>query len=143
DPADVRFQQQLVRALLLEFAYRDQPALVRGGTPYAEPPTWLVEGATELFQSRDSGPNTSLFKSLIATNRMPAVADFLTLDNASRLDSTTRKIYSQCAMALVQLLVDLPDGRASLGALVKHWPRAKGDSFGELIKNFPVLGIDT
>src|SRR5208282_5243787 len=48
DPREARFPQQLVRALLLEYAYRNQPALVASGIAYAEPPVWLVNGIASL-----------------------------------------------------------------------------------------------
>jgi len=45
DPRQAHFPQQLVRALLLEFAYRTQPAVIASGAAYPEPPSWLVEAS--------------------------------------------------------------------------------------------------
>ena len=142
DPREVRFQQQLIRAMLIEFAYRDHPERVQHGTPFADPPRWLIEGATLLFQNHEKEPNASFFKSLVRSNRLPSLADFLA-QNSDQLDNTSREVYANCAMSLVHLLSDLPDGHSSLAAFVRHWPQAKNDSFAELIKRFPMLGVTT
>lgn len=142
DPRDVHFSEQLVRALLLEMEYRATPAAIRGGAEYAAPPEWLVAGAVALFDSRDAGPDAGLFRSLIRADHLPKLTGFLA-ENPDGLDSASRRVHAHCAMCLVQLLAGLPEGRRSLAALVRDWPRANGDSFGELIKHFPVLGADS
>ena len=65
DPSQVNLQRLLVRALLLEIMYRDQPQLLRAGTAYVEAPWWLIEGAMQLYLRRDLGLDTDLFLSLI------------------------------------------------------------------------------
>lgn len=142
DPREARFSEQLVRALLLEMEYRGQPAAIRGGAAYAMPPEWLVTGAVALFESRETGPNANLFRSLLSTDHVPKLTDFLA-ENTDGLDTTSRSVHALCAMSLVQLLAELPEGRRSLASLVRTWPAAQGNSFGELIRRFPVLGVDT
>ncbi|MEI7776786.1 MAG: hypothetical protein WCK17_18670, partial [Verrucomicrobiota bacterium] len=43
DPAKVFLQRHIIRALLLDMAYRDRPAF-KPNQPYTESPWWLVEG---------------------------------------------------------------------------------------------------
>ncbi len=140
DPREVHFEQQIVRGLLLEFAYRNQP--IQSGVAYAEPPPWLVEGAVAYFHNRDSNFDPGVFKRLMTNDHLPRLADFLSQSSAN-LDRASRQFYSACAMSLVQLLVELPGGRASLTAFVKNFPRDSSDNIGALIKNFPTLGATT
>lgn len=138
DPAAAHFPQQLIRALLLEFAYRDQPALVQTGAQYAEPPPWLIEGFAALATDPDPADDSGLFQSLIASGKTPSLADFLT-ENPSVLDTPSRRLYSACAMSLVRLLLDLPDGRSRMRDFIRHWPGPNADPEAELLKGFPAL----
>ncbi len=138
DPADVQFQQQLVRAILLELAYRDTRA-IKSGVAYTEPPMWLIEGIVALLQSRESGANMDVFKTLVSANRLPSLKTFLE-QSTSGLDSTSRAIYSACAMSLVQMLLELPDGRPGLALYVRNLATASHDTSTDLLKYFPALG---
>src|SRR5690606_606118 len=86
-----RFPQQVIRALLVEMAYRNHPP--QGGELYHEPPGWLVEGMTERLYSRASTatvePNAALFRQLIETGKLPPITDFLA-SNLEVMDSTSR-----------------------------------------------------
>jgi hypothetical protein len=42
-------------------------------------------------------------------------------------------------MALVQLLLELPNGRSDLGRLIRHWPNIGDDPLAALTKEFPGL----
>src|SRR5581483_836767 len=140
DPREIRFEHQLVRAVLLDLAYRDHPP--DAGSSYAEPPAWLIEGAVEISHRRESGPDTEVFKTLLDSEHLPRLADFLA-QNAASLEGSSLQLYDACAMSLVQLLVDLPDGRASLLDLLRHLQRNNDDHLGALIQRFPILGATT
>lgn len=140
DPRAVRFHQQIVRALLLEYAYRAQPSLIRSGVRYADPPEWLVEGVVEMFRTRESGCDAEIFKTLVSRGKAPALAEFLAMD-FDKLDATSRQLFTACALNLVQLLVELPDGRTSLGKFVRGWRGARDQTIDGLIKHFPMLGL--
>ena len=137
DPAAVNLRKQVVRAVLLEIAYRDRPP-IRGGQPYLEAPWWLVDGAIEIFRRRDLEVDSELFRRLIENNKMPRIEEFLTL-RAGGLGETAEAIDAACAMGLVQALIEQPNGRAGLGQLVRHWPDTGGDPVAALKKDFPVL----
>ena len=78
DPAVVNLRRQIVRAVLLEIAYRDRPP-VRGGEDYREAPWWLVDGAIEIFRRRDLGVDSELFQRLVTNNKFPSIEQFLTM----------------------------------------------------------------
>lgn len=138
---EVRFPQQIIRALLLELAYREHSP--RGGEHYFEPPAWLVEGLAEKLQARTtaSPPNAALFKQLIDTGRLPKIREFLA-SKVESMDTTSRTIYAACSSSLVDLLVGLPNGTASLASMVHGIPSSDGDSTNLLLKYFPGLGGD-
>lgn len=138
DPREAHFPQQLVRALLLEFAYRNQPALVRPGMTYAEPPAWLVDGIASMAADPDPDANAGLFRSLIQSGKTPTLASLLA-ENPATLDGTSLKLYSACSMSLVRLLTELPNGHVLLQGLIRHWPGANADPEVELLKAYPAL----
>jgi hypothetical protein len=141
DPRQVHFPEQLVRAILLEYAYRNQPLLVAPGVSYAEPPAWLVDGITSL--TTDIDPDTQqddapLFRSLILSGKTPTLALFLS-ENPQTLDDPSRELYSACSMSLIRLLTGLPNGRALMQGFIRHWPGPNADPEAELLKAFPAL----
>lgn len=139
DVADVELQKQLVRALLLELEYRAHPELLRGGTRYAEPPSWLLEGIMQLLRTRETGADAALYDALLATNQLPEPRTFL-LDDARTMDSTSLSLYRAYSLSLLQLLMELPNGRASLGRYVASLPHSNPDPVSTLTQHFPALG---
>jgi len=138
DPRQVHFPEQLVRAILLEYAYRNQPALVAPGVPYAEPPAWLVEGITSLTQEGGPDEDADLFRSLIESGKTPTLALFLS-ENPEILDDPSRDLHTACSMSLVRLLTGLPNGRALMQSFIRHLPPPNSDPEAELLKAFPAL----
>lgn len=138
DLAEVNLRKQLVRALFLEFAYREKPELVRGGMAYREAPWWLLEGALELFQRRDRGADADLFKTIIAANRLPPIEQFL-VEKPQEFGSTAQAMDRACAMCLVQLLLEQTRGRANLANLLRHLPDGSDDPVAALVRDFPAL----
>jgi len=139
DPRDARFPQQLMRALLLEYAYRLQHVLPAGPASYAEPPPWLIDGMASLAADPDPEAGSSLFRSLIDSGKTPTLAAFLSENPATLDDSPSRRLYSACSMSLVRLLIALPDGHPRMQDFIRHWPGANADPEVELLKAFPSL----
>jgi len=140
DLSGVHLGQELLRALILEMAYREHGAM-RQGAEYADAPSWLVEGMARYLETRDSGADASVYRSLIESNRLPSFADFLA-ETPAGMDSTSLDLYDACALSLVQLLIDLPDGRVRLASYIRALP-AGGDAASGLIRGFPMLGSST
>jgi len=141
NPRQVHFPEQLVRAILLEYAYRNQPALVAPGVAYAEPPPWLVDGISSLTANADpdtAQDNSDLFRSLILSGKTPTLALFLS-ENPETLDDPSRQLYSACSMSLVRLLTGQPNGRELLQSFIRHCPGPNADPEVELLKAFPAL----
>lgn len=141
NPRDAHFPQQLIRSLLLEFAYRKQGNLPTGNSPYALPPPWLVEGIASMVADPDPAADPNLFRSLIASGKTPALATFLT-EGQTDMDTPSRQLYSACAMSLVRLLTDMPGGKVAMQNFIRHWPGGSADPEAELLKAFPALNSD-
>ncbi|MGV3532378.1 MAG: hypothetical protein ACO1QR_08395 [Chthoniobacteraceae bacterium] len=138
DPAAVNLQKHLVRALLLEFAYRQRPGAVQGGSPYLEAPWWVVEGMIQVLRRRDIGVDTGFFQRMLEADRLPNIEKLITTA-PNDLGLASRAIDEACAMCLVQLLIDQPDGRASLARFLRALPEAGADPVAVLRKSFPQL----
>jgi hypothetical protein len=136
DPAAVHLEKQIVRALLLGYAYGPK-GLQRGHT-FVEAPWWVVEGALQIFHRRDLGVDTALFKRLIATGKLPPIDEFL-LGKPSDLGPAALALDQACAMALVELLVEQPGGRDSLARLIREWPHGNREPVTALTSAFPTL----
>ncbi len=136
DLSAVNLQKQIVRAVLLEYAYREVG--VKGGTEFREAPWWVVAGCIQLIRQRENGPDSDLFKRLIETNKLPPLAGFLT-EKPDELGATVRALDQVLAACLVQLLASQPNGRACLARLVRAWPQSNGDPMALLKKEFPTI----
>jgi hypothetical protein len=137
----VDLQKHIIRAILLELVYRDHGG-IKGGETYVEAPWWIVEGAAQIIRRRDLGVESDLFKRLIEQNRFPPLAEFLAMRDAA-LGDTAAAIDEACAMCLLQLLLDQPNGRPNLGRLLRHWPDNYQDPTAALLRDFPGLAEKT
>ena len=136
DPAAVNMQKLLLRALLLEYAYRGRP--VEGGASFVEAPWWVVEGLLEMERRRAEGIDSDLFRRLVETNHLPPIENFLQ-EKPDELGPTALAVDRALAMGLLQMLIEQPDGHANLAHLVRDWPQSNGDPMALLAKEFPAV----
>jgi hypothetical protein len=136
DPAAANMQRLLLRALLLEYAYRGRP--VEGGASFVEAPWWVVEGLLEMERRRAEGIDSDLFQRLVETNHLPPIANFLH-EKPDELGPTALAVDRALAMGLLQLLIEQTDGRTNLAHLVRDWPESNGDPMALLAKEFPAI----
>ncbi|MEZ0255756.1 MAG: hypothetical protein ACAI37_10800, partial [Chthoniobacter sp.] len=136
DPAAVNLQKLILRALLLEYAYRGIP--VPGGSSYVEAPWWVVEGLIEIERRRDAGIDSDLFRRLVETNHLPPIENFL-LEKPEELGPTALAVDRALAMGLLQMLVEQSDGHVNLAHFIRDWPQSNGDPMALLAKEFPTV----
>ncbi len=136
DPAAVNMQKLILRALLLEYAYRGIP--VAGGSSYVEAPWWVVEGLIEIERRREAGIDSDLFRRLVETNHLPPIQNFL-MEKPDELGPTALAVDRALAMGLLQMLVEQPDGRLNLAHFIRDWPQSNGDPMALLAKEFPAV----
>jgi hypothetical protein len=130
---DPEFVNWLLTALTLEHTYRNTP--VKAGRAFEPPPTWFVEGLAERIRSQDTGQPASLYSSMLSGMELPRLDDFLETPT-ERLDATSRAIYQAQAAALLEAIIDLPDGRAGLRSYLSV-PRKQSANFNDLIASLP------
>src|SRR4030095_11276441 len=119
NPADVHLQKHIIRAVMLDFLYRERP--LKPGEPYVAAPTWFVCGVIENQRRKERGVNAGFFRTLVQTNKLPPIDNFL---NGRGLDLGTAAaaFHSACAMVFVEMLVEQPEGKMRLAQLMKSWP---------------------
>jgi len=134
DPGAVNLQKHLLRALLLEYAYRGVP--VKGGAQVVEAPWWVLEGLIEMERRREAGVDSDLFRRLVETNHLPPLEGFL-LEKPGELGPTALAVDRALAMCLLQMLIEQPGGHEALARLVRDWPQSNGDVMALLAREFP------
>ncbi len=132
-------QRELLRAILIERIYRQRND-VAVGSPYVAPPDWLVDGILQLAPGRDSDEAAQLLDSMVSSDRITPV-DEVVRQKREQLDPPSRKMHDAYSMALVQLLLDSPNGRQKLARFLEDLPDAPNDRMADLSQHFPtVLG---
>ena len=130
-------EREVLRAILLELIYRKEPD-VAAGTVFVEPPDWLLDGALALTP----GCNRSfLVDALSLSDKGMPLEEFLGR-RPGLLDSPGRVLYRAYSLALVQLLIDGPDGRARLAKYIDNLSHASNDPLADLKAQFPQLRDD-
>ena len=127
-------ERELLRAILLEMIYRNQPGIASGAT-YVEPPNWLIEGLLALTPNRH---RTGLTNALAVPERITPLNEVL-WERPELLDSAGRLLYRAYSFALVQLLIESADGHAHLGRYIDNLSFTSNDSLADLEAAFPQL----
>ena len=139
DLEEVHFQEQLVRAVLLEFCYRNHPSL-QAGSEYQKPPEWIVQGIIQLLLKRaGKTDDTEIFKSIIDTDRLMPLVSFLSQRSVD-MDSSSLALYKAYSLCLVTLLSRTNNGPYHLVEFLRKIPESSGDPAADLAKSFPDLG---
>jgi len=127
-------ERELLRAILLEMIYRKQPNIAPG-TVLVQPPDWLLDGVLALTTGRDRG---SLVEALSTADKTLPLEEFLG-KRPELLDSAGRLLYRAYSFALVQLLIEGPDGHARMSRYIDNLSNASNDPLADLKAQFPVL----
>jgi hypothetical protein len=127
-------ERELLRAILLEMIYRDQPH-ISSGAVLVEPPAWLIDGALALAPGRDRGP---LIEAIGNTEKPLALEKFLR-QRPGLLDTTGRTLYHAYAFALVQMLLEGKSGGAQLAKYIDHLSDSSNNPIADLKAQFPLL----
>lgn len=130
---DVRVREELVRALLLEIAYRETADLP-AGRAFCLPPPWLVEGCTAFLEVRadDTGFVLDKLTTVLAAPRAALPLAAFLVQDPTDMDSTSRAIYRAYAYGLLRVLSEeTPGGRVALLGFLRGLPgTAPGQDLG-------------
>ena len=143
DPAQVNLQKHLLRALYLEYAYRERPELVQEGDRLS----WKRRGGWWRGPCRLPRPRQAArygaFQAHPRSEPRPRSTQFLArAADPDAGDALLRRIARACALCLVQLLVEQPPGRHDLAAYVRHLPDGARDPLMALQRDFPALLVE-
>jgi hypothetical protein len=127
-------ERELLRAILLEMIYRNQPRITPG-TVIVEPPDWLIEGVLALSPGRD---RSAPIDALVNTEKPLSLENFLR-QRRELLGSTGRTLYRAYSFVLVQMLLDEKKGETRLAQYIDHLSEASNDSLADLKARFPLL----
>lgn len=130
-------ERELLRAIFLEMMYRLQPD-IPVGTPYAEPPDWLLEGTSARSAELDSAFIARTLATALA-GEMLALEEFLHQKRAL-LDSPSQALHRAYSAALASMLVESPEGRIRLMRFVGDLAHAPNDPLADLMAHFPGIG---
>ncbi|MEP6955749.1 MAG: hypothetical protein ABI883_02905 [Chthoniobacterales bacterium] len=134
-------ERELLRAVLLEMMYRQQPQ-TPAGAAYVEPPEWLLMGLLAISPGRESAPLSEILLQPVAAGRIASLDEFLG-QKPSLLDSPSRDLYRAYAAVLVMTLRDAPEGRGRLARYLGDLAAsASNDPSADLRAHFPSLGTD-
>ncbi|HEY1583268.1 MAG TPA: hypothetical protein VGF73_09245, partial [Chthoniobacterales bacterium] len=128
-------EESLLRAILLEFMYRDR-GNVPAGTPYVTPPDWLIAGVLGLEPERSSDADAELLQTVVAANKIQPL-DEVVIQRRAQLDLPSQTFFDAYSRALVELLLDAPDGHAKLTKYLSDLPIAPNDAMADLRVHFP------
>src|SRR5215467_5138927 len=131
-------EREVLRAILLEMMYREQPHITAGAV-LVEPPNWLVDGALALTPGRDRGPLIEA----VANTEKPLALDKFLRQRPGLLDSTGRTLYRAYAFALLQMLLDGKNRGAQLAKYIDDLSDSSNDPIADLKARFPSLADDT
>lgn len=137
DPTRAKFREQLAKAVLLEIAHRKNPSIAKARV-VPEPPQWVVIGALSWADTRKSGLDSDVFKALIQSQRPPLLSDFL-IQRMEGSDSASEELFRACSLALVKLIVEMPEGRPRLAAFLQDLPQRREEIPQALGRHFPEL----
>jgi hypothetical protein len=125
-------ERALAKVILIEMIYRDQSSIAPGDV-YVVPPAWLVDG---LLASAPNKDRTALLAALSISNREITLTEFLN-QRPETLDPSAREIYDAYSFALVQMLIESPNGRARIGRYIDSLSFATNDPIADLRVAFP------
>ncbi len=132
-----RIERELLRALLLEWMYRDSPD-TPAGTAYVQPPDWLIDGVLALASRRDSAALARDVAQIPGGETSGRLAMFVE-QRAELLDSPSRIVFAARAAALVSMLTESPDAAARLSRFLVTLPTSTEPAFAQLARYFPEL----
>lgn len=128
-------QRELLRAILLERIYRDR-GNVAAGTPYVTPPDWLVDGLLALTPAGANQNDSEILRAVVAAQKIAPLESVVT-EKRDRLDLPSQRLHDAYSKALVQLLLETPDGRAKVEQYLHDLPDAPNDALADLRVHFP------
>ncbi len=133
-------EREILRALLLELAYRDHPGMAPG-TAYAQPPEWLLEGLIARQPNEERSRTIKSLSTVAAANKIAPLADVLA-QRSELLNPSSRAIYRAYSLALVETLTSGAGSGPRFGAMIKDLTALSLDPLAVIAAHFPPFAHD-
>ncbi len=131
-------EPEIFRALALHEIYRKHPP--KSGRPFHSPPAWLVEGLAEQMRVKENGSPDGVYATLLKSERPPRLEEFLKT-KPELLEATSLTLYRTQALALVEALRQLSEGRKGFSAFLESL-EGRDPDMKALLAAFPSLQND-
>jgi hypothetical protein len=118
--------------------YRRQPNISPGAV-YVQPPDWLIDGVLALTPGRE---RRGLIEALVISPKTQSLEDFIRHRPITDSDSAARSLFRAYSYALVQMLIDLPEGRLRLARYIDNLSTVSTEPLVDLQAQFPALRGD-
>ena len=103
-------------------------------------PDWLAHGFDQLILHRRGGSPSAFYKGFLASGQMLKPGEIFAMKGADKLDPVNYAIFRASAAAMVEALLDQPDGDAGLRSLLGDLGRSNPVSFDVLLReHFPAF----
>ena len=129
-----QLQREILCAILIERSYRDR-GNAAVGSAYVSPPDWLLDGLLGLQPGSDRSESAHLLQTVVDRNKIASLEEVVDQPRC-QLDSASRRLFDAYSQALVQLLLDSPDGRQNLVQYLVDLPAAPNDALADLRVHF-------
>src|SRR5262249_53015435 len=91
-------QREILRAILIEWIYRDRANLAVG-SPYVSPPDWLLDGLLGLQPGNESSATAELLQTVVDANKIAPLEEVVKQPRTG-LDAASRKLFDGYSQAL-------------------------------------------
>jgi hypothetical protein len=135
-PGDL-WREEIVRCLLAEIILRDRSGSDLSGSD-APPPDWLLHGTLELLSYQATGRPSEAFASVFRLGHVLPLEDIFRAEPRG-MDTVSRSIYRASCCGLLQMLLEQPNGSASMAALLPALASAGDDPSSAIARSFPAL----
>ena len=138
---EVDFRLELLRALLIEQIIAPfVPAPDAFTLNEVKVPDWLLHGFDQLISHRRGGSPSAFYKGFLASGQMLKPGEIFAVEGADKLDPVNYAIFRASSAAMVEALLDQPDGDAGLRSLLGDLGRSNPVSFDVLLReHFPAF----
>ena len=132
-----QMRRELLRALVLDMAYRRRPN-IPAGSAYVTPPDWLLDGVPAVRSDLSRDRVTTLLAVPTTAKSVLPLQKFLG-QRPELLDDAGRTLYRAYSFALVDFLRQSPDGPRRLARFIADLADSSNDPMTDLRKHFPGL----
>lgn len=135
------FRLKLIEALLIEQVIA--PYAMSPGDfvlEKVEVPEWMVHGFDQLILHRRSGSPSAFYRGFLTSGQMLKPDKIMAIKNVAELDAVDYAIFRASASAMIEALIDQPEGGAAMSSLLGDLGRAGRAPLDVLLRqHFPAV----